>query len=111
MRKFTWLPLLFLSTRIPLGCRVCAFGLVSQTQAPAILVVSALHHGLETLLTQHPGPLGAPAVGKREVRTQETPTVGRQAGYSCLLMSVPKVTLSVVSGRALILLSTVEASF
>ena len=29
-----------------------------------------------------------------------TPTVGRQAGYSCLLMSVPKVTLSVVSGRA-----------
>ena len=39
-------------------------------------------------------------MGKREVRAQETPAVGRQAGFCCLLMTVVKVTLSVVSGRA-----------
>ena len=77
-----------------------SFAWFPETQTLATLVVSALHRGLETLLTRHPGQLGASAMGKRGVRAQETPAVGRQAGCCYLLMSVLKVTLSVVSGWA-----------
>ena len=52
-----------------------------QTRALTTLVVFALHHDLKILLTWHPVQLQASALGKREVRAQETPAVGRQAGY------------------------------
>lgn len=52
------------------------------------------------LLTQHAGHWEHQPWGKRGEDTRD-PAVGKQAGCSCLLMSVPKVTLFVVSGRAI----------
>ena len=96
-----WLLLLSLSTRIPLGCRVYAFGLVPPNPSPGYSGCLCLTSWPRDSADPAPRALGAPAMWKREVRAQETPAVGWQAGCSCLLMSVPKVTLSVVSGRAI----------
>ena len=59
-----------------------------QTQAPATLVVFALHHGLETLLTQHPGQLGA-SISHGEKRGEDTrdPYCG-EAGWLLLPSNV-----------------------
>ena len=89
-----WLLLLCISTRIPLGLRVCAFGLVPPNLSPGYSGCLCLTSWPRD--AADPAPRAAESISHGEKRGE-----GTTDPCCCLLISVLKVTLSVVSGRVI----------
>ena len=104
-----WL-LLSLSTRIPLGCRVCAFGLVPSNPIPGYSGCLCLTSWPRDAVDLAPRAAGSISHGEKRGEGTRDPCY-REAGWCCLLMSIPKVTLSGYLVGLLIFLSTTEANF